>query len=421
MTLLKERLNRLKTTAVDGTKAESTPIMTEAGWESIGARLEHNAWGHFILRECRYPYEHYHGRYRLGQLVHKAEALSAWSGTMQVHHERMLFFDTETTGLGVGAGNVPFMLGIGYYENGQFVVQQLFMRNPSEELAMLHYLQDKLLHYSHLVSYNGRTFDWPILKNRYVLNRVPFLSEGLQQMDFLYPSRSLWRNSLESCRLSKVEEEKLGMTRHEDVPGSLAPSLYFQYLASGNASVVEGVFRHNESDILTLAGLAIHFSHLLNGQYEVSQMVAEEVFRLGLWFDRIGKRDMAADIWERLLARQDHDDYLIPLAALYKKQKDYDRAVQLWERSIRKGNYGGMPALEPLIELAVYHEHHKKDISQAIRYTEEALNRAWKGLSLSRGNSKQRMVYGELEKRMNRLQNKARTSASEACASMLLF
>src|SRR5690606_25250317 len=125
-----------------------------------------------------------------------------------------------------------------------FVVQQLFVRDPGEEWAMLHYFKQLAANFSHLVTYNGKSFDWPLLANRYVLNRMAEGPAELEHLDLLYIARSLWKNSLDSCRLSRVEEARLGIMREGDVPGSLVPTLYFQYLTDGDFTPLEGVFRH---------------------------------------------------------------------------------------------------------------------------------------------------------------------------------
>src|SRR5690606_17135283 len=139
--------------------------------------------------------------------------------------------------------------------------------------------------------------------------------------DFLYPSRSLWRNTLPSCRLSSVERERLGLSRVDDVPGSLAPALYFQYLAEGDPAIVTGVFDHNEADVLTLACLAVHFSRLLKGNVPFDRLEAEELYRLALWFDKLGMKRLADDAFARLLERdpEETEDYLLHAAEYYKK------------------------------------------------------------------------------------------------------
>lgn len=104
--------------------------------------------------------------------------------TSGMPHERLLFMDTETTGLGHGAGNVPFMIGIGFYEGDRFTVEQMLIRHPGEEAAMLGYLQNKLKSRPVLISYNGKSFDWPIVKNRYIMNRMPLQAEPAGHIDF---------------------------------------------------------------------------------------------------------------------------------------------------------------------------------------------------------------------------------------------
>src|SRR5690606_2166830 len=172
---------------------------------------------------------------------------------------------------------------IGFFTDDEFVVQQLFVRNPGEEYAMLAYFAELASEYTHIVTYNGRSFDWPILQNRFVLNRIPFDGSELEQLDLLYISRNLWKHSLESCRLSKVEEERLGIRRVDDVSGALAPMIYFQYLADGNIEPLEGVFFHNELDVLTLATLASHLGAILNGDADWQRLEAEDLYRIGVW------------------------------------------------------------------------------------------------------------------------------------------
>src|SRR5690606_20144828 len=118
---------------------------------------------------------------------------------------------------------------------------------------------------THLVTYNGRSFDWPVLESRFILNGWRRTEAAPGHLDFLHPSRALWRNTLPSCRLSTVEEQRLGIVRSDDVPGSLAPELYMRFLQDGDLSHVGGVFIHNELDVLTLASMAVHFGHLLSG------------------------------------------------------------------------------------------------------------------------------------------------------------
>ncbi|MCR8631887.1 ribonuclease H-like domain-containing protein [Paenibacillus radicis (ex Xue et al. 2023)] len=416
-------------------------------WAQIGARMEQGEWGSFVMRRRVYDGEAMHGRYALHELIGQSDQLRAMlapAGTKKrssvaatddrpscLPHDQLLYLDTETTGLGIGAGNVPFMIGIGYYEQEQFIVEQMFIRHPGEELAMLHYLQIKLQEHPYLVSYNGKTFDWPIIKNRYILNRMPSEPDIAGHLDFLYPSRSLWKHTLPSCRLGKVEEERLNVVRHNDVPGSLAPALYFQYLAERDVSIVEGVFVHNELDILSLAGLSIHFADVLNGRSKMTEMGLEELYRLGLWLDKLDQGRLAeqalALLEERLYESESEEaaDYLQPLALVYKKQQRFTEACRLWTLYVeRKGDRSSASA-EPFIELSMHYEHREKQLSQALYYAEQALLRARQRQALKhsygigsfrmgkgRGavspmDAKQLEEIAALEKRIQRLRHKS--------------
>ncbi|MDU0200211.1 ribonuclease H-like domain-containing protein [Paenibacillus sp. MAH-36] len=438
MSGLRERLGRLRGSGAAQAALPSVPAADDE-WVQLGAHIETSPAGSFVMRRRLYGTDSVHGKYRLRELADYAQQLVCFHDQgAAVRHDALLFFDTETTGLGVGAGNVPFMVGIGYYTGELFTVEQLLIRNPAEEQAMLVYLQELLDRFTHIVSYNGRTFDWPILKNRYVLNRLTLDDSNLMQLDLLYPSRSLWRNTLPSCRLSKVEESRLGFERVDDVPGSMAPTLYFQYLAEKNPSVLQGVFVHNEHDIVTLAALAIHFSKLLSGEIEpavsstnaepeagvvennahYADIELEELFRTGLWLDKMNHSERAETFFQDLFSRlmndpkpansTEHESAILQLAAFYKKKGQYSRAVDLWKRWIQIKNASLAMQLEPYLELAMYYEHRERNLAQAIFYAEEAWAKLWRRRSLHRGDRKQHEVEEALEKRINRLKNKVR-------------
>lgn len=393
-------------------------------WQKLGAEYVTNEWGQFIRRRREYALEHAHGYYSFDELTETASVLSAFEeGGAPVFCDRLLFLDTETTGLGIGAGNVPFMIGIGFYRHRSFVVEQLFIRNPAEELAMLAYLLELLNRYTHIVSYNGRTFDWPIIKNRFVLNRMKLPAEEPRQLDFLYPSRSVWRNTLVSCRLSHVEEERLGIKRVNDVSGSFAPAIYFQYLATDDAGPLHGVFEHNERDIMTLACLAVHFSRVLLGRIDLTQMEPEELYRTGAWLDKMGCKQEAEAAISHLLKRETNlSPYYGLIASRYKKAGDVEQAVALWKRSVqqsheRQAHIGGQ--LDAWIELAMYYEHKQKDAATALYYAEEALQQAKRRMSALRRDAKQQSVVEELNKRVERLRSKLarQEQAAEPSAS----
>jgi uncharacterized protein YprB with RNaseH-like and TPR domain len=433
MSILQERLNRFRKTLSGIAKPEEPSKQDEErsdrqiakhsstndDWLEMDVTLMTNEWGSFLNRRRSFSIQHKHGQYELAKLAGCVQELQSFHPSAEVGLEQLLFFDTETTGLGIGAGNVPFMIGIGYYEKEQFITEQFFIRNPAEELAMLRYFNSLLTRFSHVVSYNGRTFDWPIVHNRYVLNRMKLSNPDLLQLDFLYASRSFWKNTLTSCRLSNVEEERLGFARLDDVPGSMAPTLYFQYLSEKRPSIMHGVFVHNEHDILSLAGLAIHFGLALSGELDYAAMEVEELFRIGLWQDKMGKTELAESTFSQLLERpasQSSTHWLL-LAAFYKKKGQEIKAVKLWRDYIAlERNELAFTSVEPYIELAMYYEHRKKDYSTAYSLADKAFQQALKQasflrMSMQRGmtnrpKSKQQELCDQLQKRLDRLRKK---------------
>lgn len=431
MSSLRERMNRLRGAAgsqTGGGAADPAELRTEAAaaaaagggldpaWTALGAARVVNDAGECLVRRIEYPLHYRHGVHRLDELLECASALAALcpgcaDGGPGPEAGQILFLDLETTGLGVGAGNVPFMTGIGYVEDGRFVIEQTLIRHPAEERAMLEELRRKLAGRPYLATYNGRTFDWPLLKGRFIMNGFGRdAAAEPHHLDFLHPSRSIWRNTLASCRLSHVEEERLGIVREDDVPGSMAPVLYFQFLNDGDPEPLGGVFRHNELDMLSLAGLAIRFGRLLSGgigRHVPYPEESEELLRTGLWLDRMGRADEAERLFERLASREPSGSWCLPLAARDKKCGNWRRAVLLWQKAAQIAERQQLASGEAHIELSMYYEHRAKDYEQALRYASAALELAMRRTSAGRLDAKKRAEQEAIRKRIERLKKKA--------------
>ncbi|NTV91182.1 MAG: ribonuclease H-like domain-containing protein, partial [Clostridiales bacterium] len=176
---------------------------------------------------------------------------------------RLLFLDTETTGLSGGAGTVAFLTGVGFFRGDEFVVRQYFMRDYDEEPAMLNELNQLLSSFDGLVTFNGRSFDWNLLYGRFIQNRIkPSVKEPVN-LDLLFPARRIWSLKLESCRLSSLEENILSEYRSDDIPGALIPAVYFKYLEDGDVSEIKRVIRHNGLDVLSMVALMIKIAGML--------------------------------------------------------------------------------------------------------------------------------------------------------------
>jgi uncharacterized protein YprB with RNaseH-like and TPR domain len=201
---------------------------------------------------------HHHGRAPIAEALHvsteRLAQLALDPALENVDLQRALFLDTETTGLAGGAGTVPFLIGIGWFEDQSMRIQQLFLPELGREAPMLHWLRERVQESSCVVSFNGKTFDWPLLRNRFVLNRVraPVLPPHL---DLLHCARRVLRSRLKSVRLVELERKVLGMHREDDVSGALIPQLYFDYLDGGDVSPIAKVIEHNANDLIALAAL----------------------------------------------------------------------------------------------------------------------------------------------------------------------
>ncbi|TJY44226.1 hypothetical protein E5161_02215 [Cohnella pontilimi] len=455
MSGLKERLERLRASAMAAQAAEKRDEAESTEWSAresassptsaeeaaklhpafrrLGVEECTNEAGSFLLRRIVYPYPYRHGRYALEDLRLCAPHLQpvAWRQNRSDKKKRwvpetadefpapeasgLLFLDTETTGLGVGTGNVPFMIGIGRYRQDAFVVEQTLIRHPGEERAMLTWLQEQFRGVTHLVTYNGRTFDWPVLVNRFILNGWRRSSAEPGHLDLLHPSRALWKYTLPTCRLSTVEEERLGIIREQDVPGSLAPELYVRYLGDGNPEHLYGVYVHNEKDVLTLASLAVHFGHLLGGGLGTAAEEptdAEERFRTGAWLEQHGQPSEAERLYDLLAEATEQGEgggeigWRLALAAKYKRLGSLHRAVPMWEQAASLAEASRLPRLEAHLELAMYYEHRLKDFASALRYAESALGLARRRASLVRLSAAGRQERERLERRVNRLKRK---------------
>ncbi len=173
---------------------------------------------------------------------------------------QLVFFDTETTGLARGAGTVAFLVGIGFVSAGTFCVEQYFLPNLGEEKPLLAVVAERFANASCLVSYNGKAFDWPLLRARLLLNRVPIESVP-PHVDLLHCCRRVFKRRLDSMRLTQIEQNMLGFIREDDIDGAEVPVRYLNYLHSGQSAELEAVFKHNALDLLALYRICGALSH----------------------------------------------------------------------------------------------------------------------------------------------------------------
>lgn len=279
--------------------------------------------------------------------------------------EKWLFLDTETTGLSGGTGTYPFLVGLGWWEGGGLEVEQLFMRDLSEERSLLAALAERMAERPVLVTFNGKSFDWPLLETRYRMTRALSAPTPRAHLDFLHPARNLWKLRLGSVRLSHLEHHVLGCDRGEDLDSGQIPGMYLDFLRGGPADPLVPVFLHNQMDLRGLAGLARRILSLL-GEENVTSEDGLELFGLSRICERRGQANRARKMYEQsigsVLPRETDRVARAALARLAKRDGDFSRARELWE-SVLGNSREGYEAYE---QLAIYYEHEACDLPQAL-------------------------------------------------------
>jgi uncharacterized protein YprB with RNaseH-like and TPR domain len=215
---------------------------------------------HYTIRVI-YPHDYFHGKVRVSRL--SPSDLQAFMTLMDERgtvpsQDRIIFLDTETTGVQSGAGICPFLVGLGYFSGDEFHILQYFLRDFDEEPSMLYALSQLMERFDMVVTYNGAAFDIPLLEARFTLARLDSPFRNVSHLDLLFSARRLWRNGHGSCRLIALEREMISFMRGPDVPGSMIPRAYFDYLQHKPSPTLKGVFSHNVYDVVSLAALTIH-------------------------------------------------------------------------------------------------------------------------------------------------------------------
>ncbi|MFT8362535.1 MAG: ribonuclease H-like domain-containing protein [Sporolactobacillus sp.] len=315
------------------------------------------------------------GAYSLHQVT---EAVHAWQSAPSCHPlsakgltaEELLFFDTETTGLSSGAGQMIFLIGLAYLCGEHIELRQYFLPGPGHEAAFYEAFLRDTTNLTHLVTFNGKAFDWPRVKTRhqFVRDQVPRLPP-FGHFDLLHASRRLWKRRLDTVGLQDVERAILGMTRAEDVPGKMAPFLYFQFLKKPEPALVKGILEHNREDVLTLITLYTHLSFKILG---LSASDDDEMFEIARWFDQVKAQSSARPLFQRLASGS--STYRMAaksfLARYAKQDGHFEQALDLFTDVIRSC----CPSPWHYIQAAKLLEHQFNDYRQAMTYTQQAIS-----------------------------------------------
>src|SRR5262245_17090527 len=240
-----------------------TPCDEDVLGQLLGAGVAKNHFGeHLAIQNWYSTPEFQEPTYTTLELLSRVrdEAISRKNRAALADPSKWLFLDTETTGLAGGTGTYAFLIGLAWWDAGGLQVEQLFMRDFTEEYSLLFELAARLAERPVLLTFNGKSFDWPLLENRFAMTRSIATPKLAVHLDLLHPARALWRLRLGSVRLVELERHvldagRLGWRRENDVQSALIPQYYFDYLRGGPAQPLAGIVRHNQMDLRGLAAL----------------------------------------------------------------------------------------------------------------------------------------------------------------------
>ena len=343
----------------------------------LSGEVVETVFGKHFETEKLYPKHRRHGSVSMGDLIDLPEDLlgAISDGSIgRSHPAKWAFLDTETTGLMGGSGTYAFLVGIGSIDANGFRVRQFFMRDFGEEKSQLTRVDEYLSAFDVLVTYNGKTFDKPLLETRYTMCRMRHPFARMEHLDLLTGSRRLWKIRLENCRLSFLENEILGVERHGDLPGELIPYYYFDFVRTQRALTLVPILHHNAMDIVTLACLMALVPQTFRDPAAVEAKHGADLLGLAKWLVAQQRPAEAIGLMRRAIQIGMPDRLLFPtlfeVGILEKKQGNEAAAVALFAELVTCKNICRGRAYE---ELAKYYEHREKNCAMALEMTRGGL------------------------------------------------
>jgi uncharacterized protein YprB with RNaseH-like and TPR domain len=374
--------------------AISAPGTADAAAKTLGGFVVPRPSGPVVVVDRHYATGNAHGRVRIADIVDTIEggreALAviarAWPSATGVGEclepdaAGLLFLDLETTGLAGGAGTRAFLVGCARIDRGGIALRQFLLPGDQYERALLEEVAAWSGGHDALVTFNGRTFDVPLIETRYLYHRTTFPLEGLPHLDMLHPARRLWkaRPTVSSplddggCSLAALEKRLAGVARIGDVPGFEIPARYFQFVRDGDARPLESVLEHNRLDLLSTALVMARTIALVS---RGPDLVGDpyECYGLARLYDRAGHSEHAEACYLRAAATAAasrietdlHAETLRRLAWCRRRAGRIADAVAAWEELAILRRCPALLRREALEALAIHHEHRSRDLSTA--------------------------------------------------------
>lgn len=359
-----------------GTIDEPVPIE-----QLVQATERDTPHGPVVFAERRFALSLDHGRIPLCAALEHAVPLKPRErgpcGRTSLDARDAVFIDTETSGLAGGTGTVAFLVGAGWIEGDDFVLRQYYMRDYPEEGALLHALEEDI-GTRPLVSFNGRSFDWPLLTTRWRMHRSKAAHRA--HLDLLPAARRLWSSTLHSHSLATLERHILGLERGGDLPGYLIPSSWFEYLRTGWGGTMAHAFRHNEIDVVSMLALFARVGTILEDPAARVESHADRVGTARLLLD-LEDQDRARRCLEAGVEHADTED-VRPLrrllAHLCRRRGEWQTALAHWRYVAGASTFDS----EAYEQVAKLYEHRLRDPKAALRWTESAIDQVVEGTRL---------------------------------------
>jgi uncharacterized protein YprB with RNaseH-like and TPR domain len=365
--------------------------LADAAADILGGEWREAGGHRFLVVDRRYAPGHRHGHVAMADALPPSDGHWPRLSLLANDHcpGNLLFIDLETTGLAGGAGTYAFLVGCAWFSGGSFHVRQFVLSSFPGERVLLEAVAQLASTCGTVVTFNGKTFDLPLMETRFVLHRLRTPFAEMPHVDLLHPARRLWRPETEqdgmpsSCRLSVLEQTLCGHVRDGDVPGFEIPARYFQYVRSGDPRPLAAVLEHNRLDLISLALLTARAAQLLD-EGPPAATSAREALGLGRLYERGGLTAEARGCYARAagldgsgtLLRADaatRADALRAYAVLARRERRYDDAAGAWRRIVEMRGAPEPIRREAIDALAVHHEHRLRDLRAARGFALQSL------------------------------------------------
>ena len=376
---IKDKLSRLDKFGVKkeitNLEVDSTSEWIEEFQTELDAKIISEKNSFIILKENFYPvfsHDYFINSREKGFISKSFSKISADPAALNLDLSQTIFIDLETTGLSGGTGTYAFLIGLGYIELDHIIVKQYLLPDFQHEWLLLKYVENNFIDKNFLISFNGKSFDIPLLKNRYVLNRMETILDELNHIDILHTSRRIWKTRLDSCDLQNLEYMVLGKERFNDIPGELIPQIYFEYIRKRKANLFKDVLEHNYHDIVNMILLSIKIGEIVDDPLKNLDHV-EDIYTLAKYYFQNKLLSDAIPLFDYVSKNRENNflkrESIFLQSLSYKKIGDVKKASQLIQ-SLLKENKDHPAAIEELLK---FYEHKEKNFDAALELIDDSL------------------------------------------------